>query len=113
MKKFFAASYKLMAFDTESNTVSTEGSSVSERTDYVFQVTEDGEFIGDNTITVKAGDIVAILYPNDDSEGRKIAIYGSQEHINHMMEAIELRKKRDAERAANQSEDICCAPKSC
>lgn len=112
MKKFFNAGYKLMSFDTETQLISELNDRTNDRVDYVFMVTEDGDFVsGTQSIPVKADEIVAVLYGNDDRDDRKVAIYGSKEHVAHMLEYIEIRKKRDAEQElhhkCSNSEDCC------
>lgn len=108
MKKFFNVCHKLMAFDTETQLLSELGNRMSDRVDYVFMVTEDGDFILDaESISVKTGELLAVLYGNNDGDNRKIAIYGSKEHIAHILEYVEICKKRSAERSSNACSCTC------
>lgn len=113
MKKFFNADSKLLSFDTDTNLVSDLGNKhFSDRVDYIFLIKESGEFFCEKRVLqVTNGDVVAVLYANDNSNSRIATLYGSKEHIDHMNEYVEIRKKRDAEQELHHkcgnSEDCC------
>lgn len=119
MKKFFNAGSTLLSFDTDTDLLSDLGNRYfSDRVDYTFVIEESGEFIcGKSKLQVNSGDVVAVLYANDDSNSRIATLYGSKEHIDYMNEYVEIRKKRDAEQEfhhkCSNSEDCCNASSDC
>lgn len=114
MNIFLPNGNRLMEFDTETNKVTNFKRSINDRVDYIYLIENDGKFVYcDQEIDVKSGDVIAVLYNNNnDYELRKIVKYGSFEHIFHMKEYKEICAKRDSEHKLKSETacqtDTCC-----